>query len=148
MVSSFSKIQALIGDEFPKAVIPLIEQSKKEILIVVYDWRFYENDIAGPVQIFNQAIINSKKRGVNVQAIIENKGMIDRLKNVGINAKGLSYKKLIHSKFMIIDHKFLILGSHNYTRSAFCFNLETSLLIENDQLIKRFTDFFYNLYGR
>jgi len=39
---------------------------------------------------------------------------------------------------MIIDNRILIIGSHNYTQSAFQMNMETSLIIENDSTVERF----------
>jgi len=146
MATLIPKIQTIIGSEFPTKVIPLIDQSKMSIDIVVFDWRWYPQNIGCSAQLFNQAIVRAAKRKVKVRAIANNREIISTLTNVGVHAKKIISKKLIHSKMMIIDNRTLIMGSHNYTQSAFQMNMETSLIIENDSTVGRFSEFFNNIY--
>ena len=139
-------MQAIIGKQFPDKVIPLIENAKNSIKIVVFDWRWYPNDPANPVQLFNQAIIRAKRRGVDVKVITNINEIIKILSNEKIEAKKPLTPKLIHSKMMIIDDKILIIGSHNYTQSAFTMNHEASVVIESESELADFIKYFDNLY--
>ncbi len=56
-------METIIGKEFPQKVIPLIEQAKTSIDIVVFDWRWYPQDPGASVQLFNQAIVRAVRRG-------------------------------------------------------------------------------------
>jgi len=139
-------MEAIIGKQFPQKVIPLIENAKQSIKIVVFDWRWYPNDPANPVQLFNQALIRAKRRGVDVKVITNVAYVRDILRSNQIDAKKPSTTKLIHSKMIIIDDKILIIGSHNYTQSAFTMNHEASIMIEGEGQLLDFIEYFYNLF--
>jgi phosphatidylserine/phosphatidylglycerophosphate/cardiolipin synthase-like enzyme len=139
-------MEAIIGKEFPKKVIPLIEEAKKSIKIIVFDWRWYPHDPANPVQLFNQALVRAKRRGVDIKVLTNMSDIISILNNLGIEARKLTSKNLLHAKVMIIDDEILIIGSHNYTQSAFTMNLEVSIIIKDQQEISRVINYFNNLY--
>lgn len=139
-------MQVLIGSDYPKKMIPFIDGAKKSIDIVVYDWRWYEDQLAHPVQQFNMALARASKRGVTVRAVINSKTILKTLQSIGIKAKQLSDKRTLHTKMMIIDHSTLIIGSHNFTRNAFTSNVETSIIVEIPEDVTRLHEFFNNLY--
>ena len=140
--------EAIIGKQFPGTVIPLIENAKNTIKIVVFDWRWYPNDPANPVQLFNQAIIRSVRRGVKVQAIGNCSDVMAILKQQGCDIVKPTTKNLVHAKMMIIDDDWLILGSHNYSKSAFSRNQEASIAVHGREEIKRYREYFNNLWNQ
>jgi len=139
-------MEAIIGKQFPDKVIPLIENAKQSIKIVVFDWRWYPNDPANPVQLFNQAIIRAKRRGVDVKVITNVAYVRDILRSNQIDAKKPSTTKLIHSKIIILDDKDLVIGSHNFTQSAFTMNFEVSTYIPDCPDIENYLRFFNSLW--
>lgn len=139
-------MQPIIGKQFPDIVIPKIESAKHSIKIVVFDWRWYPNEPGNPVQLFNQAIVRAVRRGVAVSAIVNNTEIVNTLKQIGCNAKKLVTKNLVHAKLMIIDEKIIVIGSHNYTQSAFTMNYEISSLYDDTETAKNFLSFFNNLF--
>lgn len=141
-----NEIQTIIGKEFPQIVVPLIDSAKKSIKVVVFDWRWYPQDPANPVQIFNQAFVRAARRGVEIEAIANNDEIVRTLLDQGIKAKRVMLKTIIHSKLIIIDNKIVVIGSHNYTQSAFTFNQEISVVISDCSDIDKFNLFFHNLY--
>ena len=140
-------METIIGSEFPKKVIPLIENSKKTMDIIVFDWRWYPQDPGASVQLFNQAIVRAVRRGVRVRAIANNDEIVKILNSVGCEAKRLLTKKLVHSKMMVIDGNIVVVGSHNYTESAFQMNLELSVILDNLENVADFSNFFQNLFS-
>jgi len=140
-------MQPIIGKEFPNKVIPLIDSAKHSIDIIVFDWRWYPQNPGSPVQLFNQALVRAVRRGVKVRAIANNNEIISTLKNVGVEAKKLLTPRLVHVKLMVIDGQKVILGSHNYTESAFQMNYELSVLLDEVEPDNQFLEFFNNLYG-
>jgi len=139
-------IEAIIGKQFPQKVIPLIDAAKRSIDIVVFDWRWYPQDPGASVQLFNQALVRAVRRGVKIRAIANNDEIINTLKSVGIEAKKLLSKKLVHVKLMILDNQKVVVGSHNYTQSAFQMNFELSVLLDEPLNISDFFSFFNNLF--
>jgi phosphatidylserine/phosphatidylglycerophosphate/cardiolipin synthase-like enzyme len=139
-------LQFVVGKQFPDVVIPLIDAAKSSIKIIVFDWRWYPSEPGNPAQLFNQAIARSLKRGVDVAAIVNHEDIKRTLETLGVKVKKLPTKNLVHVKLMIIDNQVAILGSHNYTQSAFTLNFELSVALFNPPEIGRLISFFDNLW--
>ena len=139
-------METIIGKEFPKKVIPLIEQAKHVINIIVYSWWWYPDQIGSEIQKFNNTIINAAKKGVNVKVIANEWPTMAVLAKNGIKTKKLETKRKVHAKLMIIDNKTAILGSHNYTMGAFTTNYEISIITQDVEVVKRLRQFFNNLW--
>ena len=139
-------MKTIIGKNYPKEVIPLIESAKHSIKIVVYDWRWYENEPANACQLFNMAIVRARKRAVAVQACVNSEAIATPLRNNGIDVKIPVSKNLMHSKFIIIDDQILVMGSHNFSESAFTTNFETSVIIDDPLQINDFVLLFHSLW--
>jgi phosphatidylserine/phosphatidylglycerophosphate/cardiolipin synthase-like enzyme len=139
--------ETIIGREFPEKVIPLIEAAKKSIEIIVFDWRWYPQDPGASVQLFNQAIIRAARRDVKIRVIANCEDIIKILTGQNIEAKKLVSKKLVHCKLMIIDGQDIVIGSHNYTQSAFQMNYELSLILFGPENVAEFSSFFNNLFA-
>lgn len=137
----------LIGKEYPEKVIPLIDGAKKNIDIIVYDWRWYPGNPAFNVQQFNMSLIRASKRGVFVRAIVNDALLLPILNEHGIKARVVRNKRTLHSKFLLIDGRTLVIGSHNFTKNAFNFNLEISVIVEVPEDITRLAALYENLYN-
>ena len=139
-------MESIIGKQFPKKVIPLIENAKQSIKIIVFDWRWYPNDPANPVQLFNQSIIRAKRRGVDVKIISNCESVLKIFRDQGIEAKKPVSKNLVHVKLMIFDDKDIVIGSHNFTQNAFTTNFEVSTYIPDCPDILNYLNFFNSLW--
>lgn len=137
----------IIGAEFVKKVIPIIKTAKNTIDIIVYDWRWYPDQIGSRIQKFNNTIIDAKKRGIQVRAITNHQNVVDILKQNKIEAKKNFSSKKLHVKLMLIDNETAILGSHNYTMSAFTLNYEVSIATQEKEVVNRLKNFFENLWS-
>lgn len=140
-------MDTIIGKEFPQKVIPLINEAKHSIDIIVFDWRWYPQNPGSPVQLFNQSLVRAIRRGVKVRVIANYSEIINILKSLGVEAKKLETKKLVHVKLMIIDNEIAVVGSHNYTESAFLMNYELSIILQGREELERIINFFRNLYA-
>lgn len=140
-------IQTIIGSDFPKLVVPVIDAAEKSIEIIIFDWRWYPQDGSCPAQIFNQAIVRAARRGVEVRVIANNEDICQILRGLGCAAKRLVNKKLVHAKMMLVDKNICILGSHNYTQNAFTMNCELSVLMTSEATFSDFSKYFDNLWA-
>ncbi|MFA5153047.1 MAG: phospholipase D-like domain-containing protein [Clostridia bacterium] len=138
--------KTIIGREFPKKVTPLIKAAKNTIDIIVYDWRWYPNEIGSEIQLFNYEIVRAIQRGVKVKVLLNNNIIEATLKKAGAEIKQLKSEKTVHSKMMIIDDALAILGSHNYTKNAFELNHETSIIIDDIEAVENFKKYFTDLF--
>lgn len=140
-------MEIVIGSDYPKKIIALIDAAKKNIDIVVYDWRWYADQLAHPVQQFNMALVRAVQRGVVVRAVVNAHILVPILTKVGIKVRQLKDRRTLHTKMVILDGSTLVIGSHNFTRNAFASNIETSIVVEIPLGEQRLVSFFNNLYG-
>src|SRR5262245_11699904 len=112
-----------------------IDQAKQELLVAVY--AFTHDDLA-------EALVNAKKRGVNVQVVIDREfdATNERSKGKFFESQKVPLRRisglraatpekeagLMHQKFAVIDRRIVFTGSYNWTRSADSLNDENLLL--------------------
>lgn len=139
-------METLIGADYPKKVIELIKNAKRQIDVVTYDWRWYGDKPAHLTQQLNIALVNAAKRGVQVRAVLNVAEQAKFLATLGIKARPLKDKRVLHAKILMIDREVAIIGSHNLTSNAFNRNLECSVVIDLPDEDCRLVQFFENLY--
>lgn len=137
----------IIGSEFVEKVLPLVEEAKHTIDIIVFDWRLPVDAHPNPVAELLFALQKAVTRGVAVRVLVSNEAVGARLKKYGFEVQHLYTPKLMHCKLMLLDKVVAVIGSHNYTISAFTQNLEVSVAVhlkyaENDVAL-----YFRNLWG-
>ena len=97
---------------------------------------------------FAEALINAQKRGVEVKIIIDatkpnaKNSYVKELRKHQIPVKVENYAGKLHSKSIIIDDKYIIAGSMNFTNSGENYNDENTLIIEDDRFAKYYKNFF------
>ena len=139
--------RVIIGSSFPQIVQDYIHTARTSIDIIIYDWRLYDRQPTNPAAVFTAALCAAAQRGVRVRALVSSASLLDRLDRMGIKAKVLHSGKIVHAKVMIIDNSRVILGSHNYTQSAFTANLEVSLSILSSSACGELSAYFSRLWG-
>lgn len=126
-------------------VIPLISSAKNYIYMPIFIITHNE---------LTQELINAAKRGVEVKVIIDAtstkaaKNKIKTLRDSGIPVKIENYAGKVHSKSIIIDDKYIIAGSMNFTNSGENKNDENCLIIENERLAKYYKGFFEYFWSK
>lgn len=147
MLETIPKHEIFLSSEFTKGLLKYIENAKESIYIFMFDWRWYKDDFSCDVSLINQALVRAARRGVKVQALLNYDEIEEQLNKLNITAKKAKVKKLLHAKSIVIDEKFLIVGSHNWSKEAMTANVEISVAIENEELSKRVIEYFKNLWS-
>lgn len=107
-----------------------------------------EDNSKNPVNQLVIDLIYAKERGVDVRVFLENTKLsqnriaYQKLTHNGIQVKFDTSKYLLHTKTIIIDNRYCIIGSTNWTRSAIETNYETSILIDSEQLALSVKEYF------
>ncbi len=120
-------------------IIPLIENSKEYIYIPT----FLITDTKT-----TEALARAKNRGVDVRIIIDALNASAKyskhthLRNSGILVKTENYAGKMHSKSMIVDDKYTIIGSMNFSYNGENKNDENVVIIENSEIAKFYREFF------
>lgn len=145
-------IYPLINEKYGQKIQEYIRNSQKSIYIIMFETGYYENY---PDSISNQILkelINAARRNVKVEVILD-ATKIERVKKKNLEVAMFLAKngikvyfdkddKTTHAKVVIIDEKYLFIGSHNWNYYSLSKNNETSLLIESEELSKYFIGYF------
>ena len=132
-------------DKTSEKIIPIIDGAKSYIYVPAY--LITHEKIAS-------ALIRAKNRNVDVKIIIDANSTTTRntkylvLRENKIPVKTENYAGKLHSKSMIIDDKYIILGSMNFSNSGENKNDENTLVIENSELAKSYRKFFTYLWAK
>ena len=126
-------------------VLPLVKSAKKYIYIpafVITETRLTEE------------LVNAKKRGVDVKIIVDALNASTRhskhkeLRAGGVLVKTENYAGKMHSKSMIVDDEYLIIGSMNFSHSGENRNDENMIVFRNPAAAKFYRDFFLYQWAR
>ena len=126
-------------------VLPLIQNSKNYIYIPAF--------VITEKRITSE-LINAKKRGVDVKIIADALNTSTKhsthkeLRNAGIPVKAENYAGKMHSKTIIIDDKYLIIGSMNFSNSGENRNDENMLILSDSASAKFYKQFFIYQWNR
>ena len=122
-----------------KALVPLVNNAKNYIYLPVFVITH---------KSLTKALIDAKNRGVDVKIILDATSVRSNhtthkvLRNAGIPLKTESFAGKVHTKSMIIDDKYVVTGSMNFSNSGENRNDENCLVIENPELAKFYKGWF------
>ncbi len=121
------------------AIIPLINNAQKYIYIPTF--------VLTDKKVM-AALIAAKQRGVDIKIIMDalnasvQHSKHKELRAGGIEVKTENYAGKMHSKSMIIDDEYTIIGSMNFSYSGENKNDENLLVIKNSEITKAYKKFF------
>jgi phosphatidylserine/phosphatidylglycerophosphate/cardiolipin synthase-like enzyme len=118
------------------AVVRELSRAKSSVRIQAYSFT------SAPIA---KAIIDAKKRGVTVEAVLDKSNRTDKysaatfLKNQGCDVLIDAKHAIAHNKIMIIDDKVILTGSFNFTKNAEENNAENLLVIRDQpKLVEKY----------
>ena len=94
------------------------------------------------------ALVEAYNRGIDVKVILDATSITSRnikykfLKDNNIPVKIENFAGKMHSKSMIIDDRYIIVGSMNFSNSGDSKNDENTLIIENEKIATMYRKFF------
>jgi phospholipase D len=132
------------GGNCDQVLIKYINQAKTSIHIMIYD--FTLTDIESALQ-------NARSRGVEVKLVMDRSesqisgSLYADLKQKGFDVKIGNVAGIVHDKVAIIDGRYVIEGSFNYTYSAVADNAENLVVINDPQIAQAYQIQFQQLYS-
>lgn len=126
-------------------ILPLIRNAKSYIYIPSF--------VITEKRITNE-LIKAKQRGVDVKIIADalnsstKHSKSKELRAAGILVKAENYAGKMHSKSIIVDDKYVILGSMNFSNSGENRNDENLIMLEDSDTAKFYKEFFIYQWNR
>ncbi len=116
----------------------VLDKAKRYVLISVY--AFTDMNIFGALKYLSS-------KGVEIKMALDDWNRNWILKENLQNFEVKVFKKTtLHHKFLIVDGRYLITGSANFTESAFRKNLEVIMLTERRDIIREYEEMFELLW--
>jgi phosphatidylserine/phosphatidylglycerophosphate/cardiolipin synthase-like enzyme len=142
-----SKIRILADADYFPTLIGLLDRADSSIDLAMFLFKTGKRKNNRPAMI-RDALIRAASRKVKVRVYLERSGYNDKLNEsnervagrltaAGVKVIFESPKTTTHNKMVVIDRRYAIVGSHNFTQSALKYNHELSLLIDDRQLAKK-----------
>ncbi len=142
------KTTLLINREYGDALLTGLREARSSIIVSCYLFKITKYPDNMPRRIANE-LIRARQRGVDVSVILEqsrdesdflnreNHATAALLSRNGIDVRFDSLRKTSHAKVVVIDDRFVFLGSHNLTHSALSRNNELSVRIDSPEMARK-----------
>lgn len=143
--SDFSVFFAPKDKALANDVVPILDGAKKYIYMPAFLLTHKQ---------LTQCLLNAAQRGVAVKVILDatnthvSSSKMRLLRQHGIQVKVENYAGKLHSKSIIIDDTYTIIGSMNFSRSGESSNDENLLIIKNKDVAIFYKHFFQYLWQR
>jgi len=124
-------------------LIPLLQAAKQSVHFMAF--AFTSSDISNTLS-------HLKQQGVEIKGVVDSSqagasaAQYDDLKNKGIDVLLDGNPKILHHKVMIIDQRYVVTGSYNFSQNAETRNDENSVIIDNTALAARYEQEFRRVY--
>ena len=135
------KAVLLEDSAYSEMLVSRIRESKRRILCAFFLFKVGEKRGNLPAVIAGE-LVKASRRGVEVTVILEGKKPVRfdnhaagrLLSQGGVRVIYPRQRRLTHAKAVVIDDRYLLMGSHNLTQSALKHNNELSVLLDSPEL--------------
>jgi len=151
-------ISVLWGSDYWRKLPELLKTSERSILVCMF--HIAAPAVSHPTYKILEALVTAHRAGVSIKVLLDNDKSTDPYRSSVINApakdfleqQGISCRfdsedTLLHSKFVIIDNKLLILGSHNWTAGSYFHFDDLSIIVKSKALAKELATRFDQLWS-
>ena len=143
-LQAVAEAKLLLDRDYFTALLDGIDRARSEIFLSAYLFRTIENAEGYPEAVLKR-LLAAAKRGVRIDVIVErnqdaddlnrnNAETAERLKRGGIRVCMDAPDRVTHAKLVVIDRRYVLIGSHNLTQSALKYNHEASVWIDSAPL--------------
>jgi competence ComEA-like helix-hairpin-helix protein len=152
------EVRTLADAEYYEALTTAIDNARERIDMAMFLFKTTDSPHNRPAKILDRLIV-AHQRGVNVRVLLENSGydeginkenrrVANKLQRNGIKVDFDSPRATSHVKMVVVDRRYLFVGSHNLTHAALSDNHEFSLLIDNQDLARQAMAYLQSLPRR
>ncbi len=150
--------RAVLDDRYFKVALDRINRARKTIDLMMFELVYYPGK-HGPTNRLIEALASARNRGVRVRVIMEGgesylgsrfTRKVTRtqriLSDLGIDVHYDRDGQTMHSKLLIIDSLWVLVGSTNWSYYSLTRNREANVLIRSKDLALSFTRYFENTW--
>ena len=142
--------EVLSGKSYQKTVRKYIMGAEKSITVAMY-FIILEPGGEGPINELVNDLVDAQKRGVQVKVVLEdtklkeNRLAYEKLRDSGVSVYFDTRERLLHIKGIVIDERYVFLGSANWSRAAIERNYEATNFTDSTQDALVFKEYVDNI---
>lgn len=147
-VATGVSIKIINDRDYYPVLMSLLSNANKSIYIAMFEFKSDTDEISQIVE----TLISKARKGVDVKVVLENS--IDsneltyrRLLDNGVAVRFDTRSRTTHAKLIIVDGRYVIVGSHNFSYMAMMRNHEASVLIDSPEIASAETQYFMQIWG-
>ena len=152
-----AQVRDISDREYEQAVIELIDNAKESVVLGMY-YISTQLETNNPVKLLLNDLIEAKKRGVQVKIYLNTKfpdvsyeelisdDEFKRLEDAGCEVYFIPEGRRLHDKVVIVDRRYVIDGSMNWSIIALRNNFESATLIDSPGLAEEKIARLENIY--
>jgi len=138
---------------FINTQVLILKKAAESIYIIMYYIKDYRNRRSKSCEIIRN-LIGSHKKGVKIYIIVEgsedneeyitkiNKKVSGYLRRRGIYIKFDTKYRITHAKFIVIDRRYVICSSANWTEDGLSSNQEAGIILRSEKIAEEFIKYF------
>ena len=144
---TFTVTPLLTPDNYHEETLRLIQSAEEELLIQNQTFNA-PKDFHHKLRELMDAVIERQRRGVEVKIIFrlmksaDARANLEKLKDYGFDTSVIKVQKNCHTKGIIVDRRWVLLGSQNWSNDGVSVNRDASLLFDDPPLANYFRDIF------
>jgi phosphatidylserine/phosphatidylglycerophosphate/cardiolipin synthase-like enzyme len=146
-------LRVVTDGEYFQTARTMIQEAKGSIHVIMFEMDYYDGRSSTPSNLLIKELVAARKRGVNVEVILEVGKKEDRttlrnrrtgkmLSDSGVEVTYDSLSKTTHAKILVVDGQLSLVGSTNWTYPALSSNHEACFLVRSREVSKELTDYF------
>ena len=139
--------EILFGEAYQKTLHKHLIQAEESIAIAMYFIYPDFDDSDNPINQLVDDLINAKQRGVDIKVVLEgsklnvNSRAYQKLRQNEVKVYFDTPERLLHSKIVVIDNRYVFVGSANWSESAIEKNYEATHFADSPQDAKALTEY-------
>lgn len=153
-------VQPITNAYYLPKVMELIEKAETSIYVVMYNMAWYDKYPDSSSNKLINLLCRAVKRNVSVNVILNrdsdkkkeekdtNIEAAKILKRAGVNVMFDPLEQTTHAKLLIIDNRFVVIGSFNWSYYSLEKNNETAVLIDSKDIASYFLNYFNSIAVR
>ncbi|MCM8788573.1 MAG: phospholipase D-like domain-containing protein [Candidatus Omnitrophica bacterium] len=154
-----AEVEPLTNQYYLPCVMKLIKGAKTSINAIMYSMVWYDKYPESSSNRLIALLCDAAKRNVNVTVILNkdkkkdseaesNKVAAEKLQKAGVKVLYDSTEQITHAKIVIIDSRFVVIGSFNWSYYSLEKNNETAVVVDSKEIAEYFLKYFDSIAVR
>lgn len=143
-------ILTLNDRDYFKNVDCILRNADENIYVAVFSMQYHPEYNYSPTEALLDNLIEANNAGIDVRVIADEvftkAKTMDYLSSNGVDVRYDGKGNSMHAKMIVVDRKYVIIGSTNWAYHALTKNKEASMMIHSEKVAEEYADYFEDIW--